>query len=174
MTDDTFNHADRSGFVERLGRLAGKTTWREPTGAGYTPYVSGSLSSENAMVLALSMGRRNPADIGPEILYTIATGMPHRRERVVAWLAAKLLRDTGPMGRKCQGKLNILAQHCYEVVGIGHAVTPLPGRLPVAWDKLRDIGIGWLWMAAESSVERAEYALRKDGPPRRARADETA
>lgn len=159
MTEDTFNHADRSGFVERLGRLAGQTTWREPTGAGYTPYVSGSLSGENAMVLALSMGRRNPRDVGPDIAYSVGTGQPHRREQVVEWLADKLLRGTGPTGKKAERQLLVIAGQAYDLcIGVRQKVIPPRGAV-TAFTLLVNIGAGWLWVAMEASVERAERAL---------------
>ena len=174
MAYDTFNCADRAGFLERLARLSGQTTYREPGGGGGSPYSARMMTTENALALALSFARVHPRDIGPEVVYTIATQVPHQQGRVLAWLASRLLTDTGPAGRKCERQLIVLSRHCYEVVAFGKAITPLPRRLPVAWDKLRDIGIGWLWMAAESTIERAEYALRKEGKPRQARTDQMA
>jgi hypothetical protein len=167
MAYDTFNCADRAGFLERLARLGGQTTYREPGGGG-SPYSARMMTTENALALALSFARRDKRDIGPEIVYTIATQVPHQQARVVAWLAGRLLTDTGPAGRKCEHQLLRLSLHCYELVGYGKALSPLPRRLPVAWDKLRDVGTGWLWMAAEGTVERAEYALRSEGRPVRA------
>jgi hypothetical protein len=161
MTPDIFNYADRAGFLERLGSLAGKTTYREPGGGG-SPYSARMMTTDNAMTLALSFARLDKRDVGPEIVYSIATSCPHRREQVVAWLAIKILRDAGPKGRKAQNHINILAQHCYEMVVFGKQATRLPSRLPVCWDELRNIGIGWLWMQAESTIERAERAYRDE------------
>jgi hypothetical protein len=162
MAYDTFNCADRAGFLERLARLAGQSTYREPGGGG-SPYSARMMTTENALALALSFARRDKRDVGPEMVYTIATAVPHQSARVISWLGARLLHDTGPTGRKCERQLILLSTHCYEMVGYGKPVTRLPSRLPVAWDKLRDIGIGWLWMAAESTVERAEYTLHGEG-----------
>jgi hypothetical protein len=173
MAYDTFNCADRAGFLERLARLSGQTTYREPSGGG-SPYSSRMMTTENALALALSFARRDKGDIGPEIVYTIATQVPHQQGRVLAYLGARLLNDTGAAGRKCERQLIMLSRHCYELVGYGKAITPLPRRLPVAWDKLRDIGTMWLWVAAEATVERAEYALRSEGRPVKARTDEMA
>ena len=170
---DTFNHADRAGFIERLGRLAGQTTFREAGGGG-SPYSSRMMTTENAMVLALSFARRDVRDIGPEIAYAIGTGIPHQQERVLFWLDIKFQRDAGHEGRRLQLR-SILSRHCYEMVAIGKQVTRLPreSRLPKSWDGLRNIGIGWLWMQAESTIERAEYALHSDGThkPRRVAVD---
>lgn len=154
-----FWNKDRPGFLERLGRLAGQTTFREPLGGG-TPYSSRMLTTENALALALSFARRGPGDIGPEVVYSIGTGIPHQQDRVMAWLDAKLQRDAGYEGRRLKLR-RVLSRHCYELVAFGKPVTPLPrqSRLPKSWDGLRNIGVGWLWMQAESTVERAEYAL---------------
>lgn len=162
MTAETYNHADRAGFLERMGRLAGQTTFREPSGGG-SPYSARMMTTENALVLALSFARRDKRDIGPEMVYAIATGIPHQREQVVSWLAIKIMRDAGPKGRKAQNYINILAQHCYELVAFGKQTTKLPSRLPVCWDDLRNIGTAWLWIVAESTIERAEYAHRAEG-----------
>lgn len=77
------------------------------------------------------------------------------------WLDIKFQRDAGYEGRRLQMP-RILSRHCYEMVAIGRQVTALPreSRLPKSWDALRNIGIGWLWMQAESTIERAEYAMR--------------
>ena len=156
---DIFNHADRPGFIERLGRLAGQTTFREGSGGG-SPYSSRMMTTENALVLALALARRDVRDVGPEIAYAIGTGIPHQQERVMFWLDIKFQRDAGYEGRRLQLR-SILSRHCYELVAIGRQVTSLPreSRLPKSWDTLRNVGVGWLWMQAESTIERAEYAL---------------
>jgi len=160
MTDEIFNYADRAGFLERLGRLAGQTTFREPSGGG-SPYSARMMTTENALVLALAFARRDERDIGPEIAYSIGTGIPHQQDRVMFWLDIKFQRDAGYEGRRLQLRA-ILCRHCYEMVAIGKPITRLPreSRLPKSWEALRNIGIGWLWMQAEATIERAEYALR--------------
>ena len=76
------------------------------------------------------------------------------------WLDIKFQRDAGYEGRRLQMP-RILSRHCYELVAFGKPATKLPreSRLPKSWDALRNIGTGWLWMQAESTIERAEYAL---------------
>lgn len=161
MTTETFNHSDRTGFIERMGRLAGSTTWREPGGAGYTPHVAGSILPDNALLLALCGARRNPKDVGPEIAFSVGTGAPHRRREVVDWLVDKLHRGTGKIGRTRIGMLTAISGQAYDLV-IGTRKT----IEPPASDKARDflllvnIGAGWLWMAMEAAVERAEVAMR--------------
>lgn len=165
MNSDTFNHADRSGFIERLGRLSGTTTWREPGGSGYTPPTIGAISVENAMMLSLSMARRNPKDVGPDIAYSVGTGQPYRRQRVVEWLADKLLAGTGAAGHRAKRQLLSISGQAYDLV-IGARDRVIPPRGAVAeYTLLVNVGAGWLWVAMESAVERAEVALhsRQDG-----------
>jgi hypothetical protein len=174
MNIDTFNHADRSGFVERLGRLSGSTTWREPGGGGYVPFVAGSMTADNALNLALAMARRSTHDIGPDIAYTIGTGQAVRMEAIISAVAAHMLLEGGPAMRKAEAFRNILARHAYELVGFGRPRTRLPRRLPLSWDKLKDAATGWLWIQAEIAIERAEFAEHRDGNLRRACTDEMA
>jgi hypothetical protein len=165
-TDDTFNHGERSGFIERLGRLAGKTTWREPDGSDRAPYVASTLSADNAMLLALSMSRRNARDVGPEVAYSVGTGTPHQQQRVVCWLADKLMTGTGHAGRRNQKHLGEIARQAYELVIGTRSHFDAPATASRDFVLLANIGAGWLWMAMESAVERAERAMY-DEPRRR-------
>lgn len=159
MNSETFNHADRSGFVERLGRLSGTTTWREPGGSGYTPPTPGALSTENAMLLSLAMARKNPKDVGPDVAYSVGTGQPYRRQRVIEWLADKLQTGTGAAGHKAKRQLLSISGQAYDLV-IGTRERVIPPRGAVAeYTLLVNVGAGWLWVAMESAVERAETAL---------------
>lgn len=159
MTTETFNHGDRGGFIERLGRLMGKTTYREPGGAGHQPYAATSISPDNTLVLALSFARRNNRDIGPEIAYSVGTGMPHQRQRVVEWLADKLLRGTGPVGRKAERQLLAISGQAYDlVIGQRQHVIP-PKGAGSSFTLLVNVGAGWLWVAMEAAVERAERVM---------------
>jgi len=162
MNIDTFNHADRMGFLERLGRLAGCTTWREPGGAGGTPYLERRIPTENAMALALAMARSNPRDMGPDIAYSVGTGIAYKRTEVILWLADKLLRGTGSAGRRSEGMLAAVSGQAYDlVIGARRHITP-PKKSAKDFELLVNIGAGWLWIAMEISVERAERAMRLD------------
>lgn len=161
MITDTYNHADRVGFVERLGRLAGSTTWREPGTGGGSPYVSRRIPSEHAMALALSMARRNDRDVGPDVAYSVGTGLPHQQQRVINWLGGKLLDGTGRVGQRNQSRVLHAASQAYElVIGTRRHITPPPGKEAHRdFELLVNIGAGWLWIAMEFAVERAERAL---------------
>lgn len=160
MSIQNFSHNDRSIFLERLGRLAGTTTWREPDGSGYTPPVAGTLSTGHAMLIALVMARRNERDVGPEIAFSVGTGRPHRRDSVVNWLARKLLTGTGKAGRRNARHIVAISGQAYDlVIGTLQKFTP-PDDASAEFVVLANIGAGWLWMSMEAAVERAEYAMR--------------
>ncbi len=165
MTSETFNHADRCGFIERLGRLSGTTTWREPGGSGYTPPTPGAISADNALMLSLSLARKTPRDVGPEIAYSVGTGQPYRRQRIVEWLADKLHSRTGSAGRRAQRQLLSISWQAYDlVIGMRQQVIPPRGAVR-EFTLLVNVGAGWLWVAMEAAVERAEVAMpsRQDG-----------
>ncbi|MGE7137925.1 hypothetical protein ACQKIE_09890 [Luteibacter sp. NPDC031894] len=154
---------DRAGFLERLGQLAGTTAWREPgrVGGG-TPYAARGMATENALVLALAMARRNPKDKGPDIAYSLATQQPYNGAEVVAWLAEKLAVGTGRIGERNAGRMVPVATQAYEWI-VGTRVHPDVSEVADAFHDdfrtLYDIAQGWLWMAMEAAVERAERAM---------------
>lgn len=154
---------DRAGFLERLGQLAGSTAWRDPgrVGGG-TPYAARGMATENALVLALAMARRNPRDKGPDIAYSLATQQPYKGAEVVEWLADKLSMGTGPMGKKHAGRLMPVAMQAYEWIVSPEAVLDLTDIAEDLHDDFRSlysIAQGWLWMSMEAAVERAERAM---------------
>jgi hypothetical protein len=156
MPFDTHNYGDRAGFLERLSRLSGQTTYRMPMG-GRMPYSARNMTTEAALILTLSFSRAGKWDIGPEIVYGIGTGLSHQREKVIQWLVGRIKQEAGWKARKAKNYVNILAQHCYEIVVFGKPQKPIPNRLPICWDELKELAEGLLWMEAENTIERAEY-----------------
>jgi len=154
---------DRAGFLERLGQLAGTTAWREPgrVGGG-TPYAARGMATENALVLALAMARRNPKDKGPDIAYSLATQQPYKGAEVVAWLAEKLITGTGRIGQRNAHRMLTVATQAYEWI-VGTRVHPDVSDIAEDFQgdfyTLYDIAEGWLWMSMEAAVERAERAM---------------
>ncbi|HEY4292076.1 hypothetical protein [Luteibacter sp.] len=154
---------DRAGFLERLGQLAGTTAWREPgkVGGG-VPYAARGMATENALVLALAMARRNPKDKGPDIAYSLATQQPYKGAEVVAWLSDKLAAGTGRIGHRNAGRMTTVATQAYEWI-VGTRVHPdaseVAERFHDDFCTLYDIAQGWLWMSMEAAVERAERAM---------------
>lgn len=156
---DTFNHGEHAGLLERLGRLAGQTTHREPTARGSRR--TGDLTHENVLCLALAMARRHSDDYGPDIAYTVATGHPYRKDEIVEHLRIRLSGDPG--ARKCEmdGSPRIAAQLAYgAIMGFRGQARGKDAEIIM---RLAKIGAGWLWTSMERSLDRAEQAMRSHG-----------
>lgn len=152
--------AERAGYAERLARLAGSTTYREPmeghaTRSDYMPDV-------HAMAASLAFARRGENDIGPDVaLAVICRKMAHRR-RVVTELAAALLAQGGRPGERCADALLEIAAACYVHVVTGDPLERVPEITERDWEILSAMGAGLLWDAVAVSVRRAEYAYRAE------------
>jgi hypothetical protein len=150
----------RAGFLERIAKLAGGTTYREPVGAFGTR--SDHLPDAHAIAAAMAFARRNPTDIGPDIAVAIATGSAAHRTRIVMELSAALLASTGKVGERAENFLLTIAAHCYLFVVTGAPQGPRPlGVSDRDYTLLRAFGEGLLWQAAESALVRAKSAYRK-------------
>ena len=156
---DEFSHA-RAGFVERVAKLAGGTTYREPVGGHST---SGDrMPDAHAIASAMAFARRGPTDIGPDIAVAIATGTTAHRTRIVMELSAALLACTGRVGERTADSLVIIAAHCYLFVIGGQQKNERPlGVAERDYTLLRSMGEGILWQAAENALSRAKRAYRQ-------------
>lgn len=76
MTDD-------ADFLERMGRLAGQTTYRVPVEGNGTRF--GDIPESCAIIIALCGARGRNWNPGPEIAWARATGIQHKREAVIRW-----------------------------------------------------------------------------------------
>lgn len=143
----------RAGFAERVARLAGETTYREPIG-GYGTRGD-YMPDAHAIAAAMAFARLGRHDIGPDIAVAIATGCTDHRMTIVRELAAALLATTGRVGQRCSAHLLQLSAHSYLCV-IG-AVVPEPIKRITKFDyaNLREVGDGMLWQAAEDAFARA-------------------
>lgn len=152
--------AERAGYAERLARLAGGTTYREPVGGYGTP--SDYMPDVHAMAASLAFARRGEADIGPDVAFAvICRKMAHRR-KVVTELAAALLASGGRAGERCAYYLPQIASACYSHVVTGEPRAVVAGIAERDWVILSSMGVGLLWDAVSVSVRRAEYAYRSE------------
>lgn len=152
--------AERAGYAERLARLAGSTTWREPMEGHATR--GDHLPDVHAMAASLAFARRGEADIGPDVaLAVICRKMAHRR-KVVTELAAALLASGGRAGERCADYLPQIAAACYSHVVTGEPIAVVAGIAERDWEILSSMGTGLLWDAVSVSVRRAEYAYRAE------------
>lgn len=155
---------DRIGFIERLGRLAGQTTYRVPVEGVGTRFSH--LPESHALAAALSYARGQRWNPGPELAYAVATGVPHKRECVVDWLAEKLYIGTGSAGRKHPERVRGIALVSYALVVNG------PDAIR-GYDfdrhtmRLANIGAAWLSACLDNTImlaERQAYGESNSSP----------
>ncbi|MBT2142701.1 MULTISPECIES: hypothetical protein [unclassified Rhodanobacter] len=162
MTTNELFGKDRPMLMERLGRLLGSSTFTTPESGGGTPFSSRKLTAEAEMLLALKLAQTHPGDVGPWLVYSIALQIDDRQREIVQWLAGKLERGTGVLGKRNAPRLLITAHAAYQLAV--HGLEPKrPKTRPADYLALVNIGAGWLWMKCESAIDRAEFA---SGRPR--------
>lgn len=148
---------DRPMLMERLGRLLGSTTYRDADSGGGTPFSARKLTAEAEMLLALKLAQTHPGDVGPWIVYSIALQIDDREREIVTWLAGKLAKGTGVLGKRNASRLLIASRDAYQLAV--HGIEPQrPKTRPVDYLALVNIGAGWLWMKCETAIDRAEFA----------------
>jgi hypothetical protein len=155
-TNDLFGK-DRPMLMERLGRLLGSTTFTTPESGGGTPFSTRKLTAEAEMLLSLKMAQAHPGDVGPWLVYSIALQIDDRQREIVHWLAGKLAKGTGVLGKRNSARLLIASLGAYQLAV--HGMEPKrPKTRPADFVALVNIGAGWLWMKCESAIDRAEFA----------------
>lgn len=159
MAIDAFSN-ERASFAERLARLAGGTTWREPIGGYGTK--SDNLPDVHALAASLAFARNGKNDIGPDLVMSIICQMPSNLVRITTELAAALLAASGRIGEDNADELPIVASRSYR-----HLVTGEPVKKPVGmndrdWILLHGLACRMLWDAVTVSVRRAERAYRAE------------
>ena len=157
---DIYSH-ERAGFAERLGRLAGRTTWREPASGAFTDRAD-KMPLEHALATALAFARQAPHDIGPDIAYAVVTMIEHRRPRIVGELTARLRNDARRVAARAGPWLPIIAGKAYEGVVHGWDMPQItaPRLAKRDYALLYGIGIGALMHASEDAIRRAERCYR--------------
>lgn len=154
MTTTELWGSDRAGLMERLGRLAGQTTYREPGLCGGSPYSAQVMTTEAKLLLALKMGQTHEGDVGPWIVYSIALHIDDRKRQIVEWIANKLEHGAGQYGRRNAHRMLIIGMAAYDLAVHG-IDPPEPKRNPGDFAHLASVGAGWIWMKCESTIERA-------------------
>ena len=152
---------DRPGLLERLGKLAGATGWRQPVeGTGTSRRT---IPAEHELAMALGMARTSdPLDIGPDIAFDMATGS-NRHQRQVCEALAKALagaRDHRAV-RRNRPFLRIVAWAAYTRM-VYDAMPRQPEQMRADdWEELTDAAERILGVMADEAISRAARALRK-------------
>lgn len=153
---------DRPGLLERLGKLAGATGWRQPAeGAGG---ARRAIPVEHELAMALGMARTSdPLDIGPDIAFDLATGSSRHQRQVCEALAKALdalRREHRPIARN-RPYLRIVSWAAYMSTVHGDRPKPHEAMRPEDWEFLTDAAERILGIMADEAISRAARALRR-------------
>lgn len=154
----TFTH-DKPTFRERVFALAGHSTWREPTGGG-TSHLR-AIPADHMIAAALSFGRRNPNDVGPDIAIDMATGIAGHYGRVCSAMGRALAGDRSALVRRHRHIIGHVAMAAYSVV-MGRACPGAPdGVEDEDWRDLVAAGACVLEQLAEDALALAARRARR-------------
>ena len=145
---------DRIGFIERLGRLAGQTTYRQPIeGVGTR---SDYMPESHVLAARLSYARGSRWNPGPELAYTIATGIPCKRDEVIDWLASKMALSM-EVSTQREGILRGIAVVSYCI--LVHPEKMKNVKLSRHVMRIAEIGAAWLSACLDNTISLAELQV---------------
>ncbi len=148
--------SDRPEFCERVAKLAGGTTYREPWAAGSSDSAD-HLPDAHAIATALAFARQGPQDIGPDVAYCLALQSDAYRNKVVRLLAEALGRMDGREIRHARGYAPDAALAAWWAVIHLKGGYPRPdGCARPAWDKMLLTAIATLHDSAWDALAIAE------------------
>jgi hypothetical protein len=148
---------DKPEFLERLGRLAGRTTFRDLSGS--RGVKENPLPDEHAIAAALSFARIDQDDFGPDVAYCWALGSDAYRNKVTRQLAIALRSH---QTRSMAAHRLLAAEAAWTaMVHNRRASVNLPTDVrPVDFDRLLLAAIAELYDAAWGTLRRAEAKYR--------------
>lgn len=159
MTLHTFEANSRPTFRERVFALAGHSTWREPTGAG-TSHLR-AIPSDHMVAAALSFGRRDAKDIGPDIAMDMATGRAGNYARVCEALGRALSADRSVLVRRHRPYIAVAAMAAYNAI-MGRQMPAVPHDVDADdWNDLVAAGAYILETLAEDALSLAARRNRR-------------
>lgn len=152
-------------FRERISALVGVSGWREPV-EGRTTQVR-PIPGQHMTVAALSMARRGPDDIGPDIAFDVLTGRLGHATKVCRWLGRQLAPQGGhaagiPMAaRRCRDHIGLIAVIAYRYEVLREPFPPAPeGVTADDWGTMLIFAALMLEYAAEDAIAMAERMQR--------------
>ena len=149
---------DRPEFIERLAKLAGGTTWRQPLEGHGTK--SDHLPDAHAIATALGFARHDPDDIGPDVAYCWALGSDAYKSRCTRRLSIAL---------RCHDLRSVGAHRlaASEIAWDALVHNRRPGQSAPAdcnarvWDRMLLAAVSTLHNAAWDALADAERAYRR-------------
>ncbi len=152
---------DRPEFLERIAKLAGGTTFREPAGGRGTKMDQ--LPDVHAIATALAFARNphDPDDIGPDVAYCWATQSDAYRERVTRRLSIALRCHA----TRSHGQHRLAAaQLAWDAMIHNRKAGSRPPAdvRPMDWDRLLLAAVATLQSLAWEALVEAERAYRRE------------
>lgn len=142
--------SDRPEFMERVAKLAGGTTWREPMGGGGGQ--SDHLPDAHAIAAALAFGRQGPQDPGPDVAYCWVLQSDAYRNKVVRMLSIAL---------RCHEFRSVpeyrlaAAEAAWEAT-VWNRASARPASAPKAYDQMLLVACQTLYQSAWDALVEAE------------------
>jgi len=146
-------------LLERLGRLAGATGWRQPVEG--TGTARRAIPVEHELAIALGMARTSdPLDVGPDVAFDMATQSNRHQRRVCEALTVALAesRDYRAV-RRSRPFLAVAAWTAYTRLVFGTEGPRPDGVKPEDWEVLVDVAERILATLADQAVWRVGRAL---------------
>jgi hypothetical protein len=162
--NDTHEAKVPPSLWERLARLAGTTTYREPVGGRTTRVGVVPVDHELCIALGWARDRNDPNDIGPDIALDIATGVGRNMPGIIRQLANALDAGAGRGHRairRNRAYLRIAAGDAYARLVYGHRFEKPEAVSVDDWATLTEAASLVLERMADNAIARAERFLRK-------------
>ena len=145
---------ERPEFIERIGKLAGGTTYRTPSGGRGTKVQQ--VPDEHAIAAALAYGRQGPEDVGPDVAYCWVLQTDAYRNRTVRRLADAL---------RCHEfrsvtQYRLLAAEAAWAAMVWNRASTRPADAPRAYDRMLLVACETLYRSAWDALAAAERAYR--------------
>jgi hypothetical protein len=157
ISTEIYTH-EKAGFRERIARLQGGSTWREPMeGHSTDPH----RMTDQDVAAALAYARRGPEDIGPDVAYCIVCGSDWHRARIIKGLATALFHAGGHWARKARPHLLTIADDAFRALVHEQRVARPEGCHALAYDNLLLLGLVALQTSADEAIYRAEQAFKR-------------
>jgi hypothetical protein len=147
-----------SRFHERLTRLLGQSTWREPMGSVGTK--QSQMTDANHVAAALGLARLGRDDIGPDIAVCVYLQTDYKRDWIVRTLANALRGQRHRAVRENKRHLRQVCDMAYRCVVWGIPGLMPEGMKPLHWATLYTVACATLSNEAEDAVNRAERIER--------------
>ncbi|HEV2679716.1 MAG TPA: hypothetical protein VGV14_04390 [Rhodanobacter sp.] len=159
MIPATHEPRSRPTFRERVHALAGHGTFREPAQGSSEQR---QIPADHLIAAALSFGRRNPRDIGPDMAIDMATGRPGHYLKCCEWAGRAVAADRGAPARRAKPWAAHVAVSAYNALVRGYSVPPAPeGCREDDWAELVLFACLLLEYAAEDALALAGRRHRR-------------